>query len=272
LRMANRDELREVCPMLQHNIGTVDDVNRANAQSAEEVFEGWQNIPRLERRKNTLNTKLLPMFGASGQGVEFDYDDPSPDNREEDNLELTAKATAAQILVSAGFDPSDVLEVVGLPDMDVVEKATQEPALPPAWVPAPPAAPGGPDDAGPVALLRVYDAGKHGGGPRKQGKKKKKAPKPAGPPATVPGKQWIADAGACTQCLANADDGAIPTGALFDGGVVAPPQHPHCRCDLDDVDVPAPSDPSDMASGEQLAALFRRVLSDGYVPVQTGRR
>ena len=29
-----------------------------------------------------------------------------------------------------------MLEVVGLPDMDVVEKAAQEPAMPPGWVPA----------------------------------------------------------------------------------------------------------------------------------------
>jgi hypothetical protein len=85
----------------------------------------------------------------------------------------------------------------------------------------------------------------------------------------VPGKQWTADEDACEQCQANAADGPIPTGALFDGGVVAPPQHPHCGCDLDDVDVLAASA---MASGEQLAALFRRVLSDGYVPVQTRRR
>lgn len=140
LRLANRDELREAWRMHKHMLGTSDDVNRANAQTAEEVFEGWQNIPRLERRKNTLNHKLLPMFGQGQEDVyEFDYDDPSPDNREADNAELEAKARAAQALVAAGYDPNDVLEAVGLPDMAVVEKATQAPALPPAWVPAPPA-------------------------------------------------------------------------------------------------------------------------------------
>ena len=38
------------------------------------------------------------------------------------------------------------IEVVGLPSMKVVEKATQAPALPPGWVPgAPPEAPAAPD-------------------------------------------------------------------------------------------------------------------------------
>lgn len=146
LRLANRDELREAWRMHKAMLGTVEDVNRANAQTAEEVFTGWLAVPRLERRKDTLNYKLLPTFGASGQGVEFDYEDPSPDNREVDNAELTAKATAAQTLVNAGYDPADVLEVVGLPDMDVVEKATQQPALPPAWVPGAPAVPAAPDN------------------------------------------------------------------------------------------------------------------------------
>lgn len=148
LRLANRDELREAWRIHKHMLGTVDDVNRANAQTAEEVFIGWQSIPRLERRKDTLNCKLLPMFGSTGIGVEFDYEDPSPDNREENNAELIAKATAAQLLVDSGYDPSDVLEVVGLPDMDIVEKATQLPAVPPNWVPGMPAGAGAPDSGG----------------------------------------------------------------------------------------------------------------------------
>lgn len=142
LRLANRDEIREAWRMHKAMLGTVEDVNRANAQTAEEVFVGWQTIPRLIRRRNTLNYRLLPMFGQTGQGVEFDFDDPSPENREEDNQELIAKAQSAQALVNAGYDPNDVLEVVGLPDMGVVERAVQTPAVPPRWVPtSPPAAP-----------------------------------------------------------------------------------------------------------------------------------
>lgn len=141
LRLANRDEIREVWRMHKSMLGTADDVNRANAQTAEEVFVAWQELPRLERRRETLNFKLLPLFGQSGENVEFDFDDPSPVNQEAATQELLTKAQAAQALINAGLDPHDVLEAVGLPDMDVAEEATQAPALPPGWVAAPPAAP-----------------------------------------------------------------------------------------------------------------------------------
>jgi HK97 family phage portal protein len=159
LRLANRDELREAWRIHKTMLGTADDVNRANAQTAQEVFVAWQILPRLNRRRDTLNSKLLPLFGSTGANVEFDYDDPSPVNAETAVTELAGKAAAAASLVAAGFDPGDVLEVVGLPDMGVVEKATQSPSLPPGWVAVPPAEPGAPAaPAGPgedmAALLR----------------------------------------------------------------------------------------------------------------------
>ena len=135
-----RDVLREAWGIHQSMLGNSEDVNRANAQTAED-FGSWKIIPRLNRLKNALNTKLLPMFGSTGMGVEFDYDNPLPDDREADLAELTAKSAAAQILVDAGYDPADVLEAVGLPEMGIAEKATQMPAMPPGWVAAPPAAP-----------------------------------------------------------------------------------------------------------------------------------
>lgn len=127
LRQANRDELREAWRVHKAMMGNADDVNRANAQTAEETFVAWQVIPRLNRRRDTLNSKLLPMFGVTGENVEFDYDDPSPENAEAAADELVKKATAAKTLIDAGFDPADVCEVVGLPDMDCVE--VQPPAL-----------------------------------------------------------------------------------------------------------------------------------------------
>lgn len=118
LRLANRDEIREAWRIHKSMLGGTDNVNRANAQTAEEVFVAWQTIPRLNRRRCTLNYKLLPMFGDDT--VEFDYEDPSPRNREEDYEELGAKAKAAAALVDAGYDPEDVAEVVGLPSMAFV--------------------------------------------------------------------------------------------------------------------------------------------------------
>ena len=143
LRGVMRDTIREALGMHKVMTGVTDDVNRANAQTGEEVFASWKVSPRLDRWRDVLNSQYLPLFGAAGNGVEFDYIYPMPQNREQDALELSTKSKAAQVLVAAGYDPDDVCEVVGLPKMKVAERATQSPALPPAWVPAAPDAPGG---------------------------------------------------------------------------------------------------------------------------------
>jgi HK97 family phage portal protein len=135
LRNVSRDLIREAWGIHKIMLGNSDDVNRANAQTGEEVFANWSVVPRLDRWKDALNYQFLPLFGATGEGVEFDYVYPLPANREADNAELTAKSEALATLVNAGFDPDDACEVVGLPVMGIVEKAVQADALPPGWVP-----------------------------------------------------------------------------------------------------------------------------------------
>lgn len=134
LRKVSRDVIREAWGIHQSMLGNSDDVNRANAQTAEEVFGRWKIIPRLDRIRDTLNNVFLPMFGTTGEGVEFDYINPLPDDREADNAELLAKSTAAGALIAAGFDPSAVCEVVGLPDMAMAAVA---PPPKPAAAPVP---------------------------------------------------------------------------------------------------------------------------------------
>lgn len=141
LRNVSRDVIREAFAMHKAILGTADDVNRANAVTAQEHFESFLLTDRLDRWRDTLNCSYLPLFGSTGEGVELDYEDPVTSNREADAIELQSKATAAKTLVDAGYAPHDVLETVGLPDMDVVEQASQEPALPPGWVAAPGDAP-----------------------------------------------------------------------------------------------------------------------------------
>lgn len=128
LRDQSRDVIREAWGIHKAMLGNSDEVNRANAVTAEEVFSRWKIKPRLDLLKDTLNHQFLPMFGSTGESVEFDYINNSADDREADNAELTAKANAAAVLVQAGFDPHDVCEVVGLPDMALI--------APPAPVPA----------------------------------------------------------------------------------------------------------------------------------------
>lgn len=158
LRNVSRDVIREVFAMHKSILGTADDVNRANAVTAQEHFESFLLTDRLDRWRDALDCSYLPLFGSTGEGVEFDYEDPVTSNREADALELKSKAQAAQVLVDSGYDPHDVLETVGLPDMAVVEKATQEPAAPPNWVLAPDADPSEGDDEQQKAALEALMA------------------------------------------------------------------------------------------------------------------
>jgi HK97 family phage portal protein len=117
LREVSREVIREAFHFPKSMLGAVDDVNRANAESGEVAFARWLIVPRLERIKQALNVNFLPMFGTAGQGLEFDYIDPTPADRELEIKELSARAEAARELVTAGFAPDDVLSAVGLPEM-----------------------------------------------------------------------------------------------------------------------------------------------------------
>lgn len=79
MRRVNRDIILGAFGFPKHILGASDDVNRANAQGAEIVFSRWLLRPRLERIRGALNERLLPHFG---EGLEFDFIDPTPEDRE----------------------------------------------------------------------------------------------------------------------------------------------------------------------------------------------
>lgn len=117
LRNLNREVIREAYRIHQAMLGNSTDVNRANAQTAEQVHISWHEIPRLKRMRTVLNHMLLPMFGATSAKREFDFEDPSPTSAEDANEELNAKTKGVALLVATGFHPDDACEVVGLPKM-----------------------------------------------------------------------------------------------------------------------------------------------------------
>jgi hypothetical protein len=139
LNAVSREVIREAFGFPKPMLGSVDDVNRANADAAEYLFSRWLLVPRLERIKAALNNDLLPMFGeATSKGLEWDYESPVKDNSDEENKALTARANAAVALIGAGFDDVDVLKAVDLPPMKF-----EKPAPPPSLMPgAPPVKPG----------------------------------------------------------------------------------------------------------------------------------
>jgi HK97 family phage portal protein len=131
LRNASREVIREAFGFPKPMLGTVDDANRANMEAAEDIFSKWLVRTRLRRTRQALNTRLLPLYGRLGEGLEFDFEDPVTGDTEMESKQLTAQANAAQALVSAGFEPKGVLSAVGLPEIPFHGTPTVR-ALPPA--------------------------------------------------------------------------------------------------------------------------------------------
>lgn len=134
-----REVIREALGMSKTMLGLTEDVNRATAEAAEFVFAKWFLVPRLERIRDALNNDFLPMFGAAGESVEFDFVSPVPEDLDREANERTSKVQAAVALVGAGFDPEEVLDSMGLPPMEFTRKAPSEPIM---------EAPGGTPDEG----------------------------------------------------------------------------------------------------------------------------
>lgn len=117
LRSVPRELIREAFGFPRPMLGTVDDTNRANMEAADTMMARWLSKPRLERTKQALNTRLLPMYGPLGRGYEFDYDNPVPADVKTDADVLASSARAARDLVAAGYWGPSVLSAVGLPEI-----------------------------------------------------------------------------------------------------------------------------------------------------------
>lgn len=120
LREVGRDTIMEAFSISKLMMGIVDDVNRASAEASEYVFSKYLMISRLERIKQALNTKLLPMFGSTGEGLEFDYCNPVPKDDVAEAAEMAAQIDGVVKLVGAGFNPDEVLAMFGLPALTFV--------------------------------------------------------------------------------------------------------------------------------------------------------
>ncbi len=134
LREVNRDTILEAFGFPEFMLGILQDANRASSVASKEFFAEYLTTPRLDRIKGRLNKDFLAWFGDPT--LEFDYEDPKPQDREADAISLKAQSEAAVALVGAGWDDKEVLQTVGLPPMKF-EKP--EP-------PAPPPLPGEPSD------------------------------------------------------------------------------------------------------------------------------
>lgn len=136
LRNLSRDAMLEGYGMSRATLGMTDGVNYAAARAARAQFAELLTVPRLERWKQALNHRLLPMFGGTSKGVEFDYESPAESDPDVENAERASRVGAVVQLLSiptVKFEPKATLEAFGLPDLPYEE------VEPPAPVIAPPA-------------------------------------------------------------------------------------------------------------------------------------
>lgn len=123
LRHLSSEMIQEAFGISDFALGKVKDVNRATAEASKTWFAEQMTVPRLDRWKGALNNDFLPLFGPTGKGVEFVYDNPVPPNRESANAERDSKTKSYKVLIEAGVDPDDAADTVGLPRMRTREKA-----------------------------------------------------------------------------------------------------------------------------------------------------
>jgi HK97 family phage portal protein len=112
----SREDIREAFGYPKGMTGATEDVNKAVADANERMFGRYLLRPRLEKIKYALNNGLLPMFGEqAARTLEFDFEDPVPEDREADSQDRITKAQSLKMLVEAGMDWDDALEIVGFP-------------------------------------------------------------------------------------------------------------------------------------------------------------
>ncbi len=154
----NDDKIRQAYRYPVPLLGTVEAVNLANNLAQQEAYARYLLMIRLARVKAALNFDLLPMYGDTTDGLEFDHDNPVPEDRAAADAERDSKVKAADILIKLGFDPAEVLAALELPPM----KITAAPPPPaPAAVPAQGTQPPAPLEAARLELALAALGGPH---------------------------------------------------------------------------------------------------------------
>lgn len=134
LRQDGRDIIYEAFGTSKAMLGVVEDVNRASMDGSEYVYSKYGTKSDLERTRDVLNTQFLPLFGATGSGVDFDFDDPTPADWQADAATTLANTRGVSLLINAGFDPKGSLNAMSLPDIEhtgVIPSAVQPPLAQP---------------------------------------------------------------------------------------------------------------------------------------------
>lgn len=116
-RQDQRDEITEGWAFPKSMLGASNDVNRAIAEANRASFAETLTVPRLDAWRDMLNFNYLPLFGATAQGLEWDYVNPVPADKLLEAQVNEAVSSALLNAVNAGYDGAAILEWLGLPEM-----------------------------------------------------------------------------------------------------------------------------------------------------------
>lgn len=111
----SREDIREAFGYPKGMTGATEDVNKAVADANERMFGRYLLRPRLKKIQAGLHA-LLKLFGETAKNLEYDFEDPVPEDREADSADRITKAQSLKLLTEAGMDWNDALELVGLPE------------------------------------------------------------------------------------------------------------------------------------------------------------
>jgi HK97 family phage portal protein len=145
----DREVIREAFGIHGHMLGLSESINRANADAAEVTYSRHLLIPRLARWMGAANGEYLRAFGAAGESVEFDHENPVPEDPEGERAERKNKADTAKVYIDAGWPGDKVAEALELPEL---LRTTWEKPEPPAPLIPPGAGQGQAPDGGTPAV------------------------------------------------------------------------------------------------------------------------
>jgi HK97 family phage portal protein len=163
LRGKERDTIVQVFGVPPEVVGIIENSNRSTIDGAEVIFAKWVLVPRLERLRDVMQAKLVPMFD---ERLVLAFESPVPEDREfwlKVAQANPAALTRAEWRESMGAESHGPVDEVYVMPIGVSERRVSDPAGPPPAAPKPEPEPEPDDDDDDEP---VEDEEKGGGAPR----------------------------------------------------------------------------------------------------------
>jgi HK97 family phage portal protein len=119
LRKFSADQIREAFGFPEFASGKLENANRAASEASAAWYTQRLIVPRLDKIKDALNYRYLPLWGVTGNNVEFAYNNPVPPDEEMNIKKQDSQVDRYCKLVDSGVHPEDAAEICGLPQMRV---------------------------------------------------------------------------------------------------------------------------------------------------------